>query len=451
VENWLRKTYWNAFTLWHVRDEARLPYRRLEETLALQNRRVRTVVAHAYETVPYYREVMNRIGLRPGDFHTADDLARLPPLTSEQVARAPEQFLSCRYANKYGVVLHSSGTSGLNKSLYYDPAALFLALAHGHRQRIVLAHFTGRKFGYRELVVARSDSVGARLRNFYESFSWAPRRVDLTRGRLPPGTSSLADDIARLNAFRPDAIQGYGSYLGAIFRWAWTHKLAIFRPKVVVYGADHMPDADRLLIEHEFGVPVISFYQAAEALRIAFQCERRQGFHINLDHVAVRVVDKDGGSVAPGETGEIVISNLTNKAMVLLNYKLGDMVTLGTAPCPCGRTLPTIERLEGRADDLVVLPGGRFLYSLADLQELEMTPGLVQMQFIQEDLRRFVLRVIYVGETEWGQVRQRLDTALRTLHGSDIALTIERVEAIPPEPGGKVRAVISRYRPSDHA
>ena len=126
-----------------------------------------------------------------------------------------------------------------------------------------------------------------------------------------------------------------------------------------MYGADRLSDADRLLIETEFGVPVLSTYQAVEALRIAFQCERRHVFHMSLDQVAVRVVDANGKALGPGSTGEIVISNLTNRATVLLNYKLGDVVTLGGSPCPCGRSLPTIERIEGRADDLIVLPGGQ--------------------------------------------------------------------------------------------
>lgn len=78
MANWLRKAYWNTFTLWHVRNEKRFPYRPLDEIFALQNRRVRAMVAHAYATVPHYREVMDGVGLRPDDVRTADDLARLP-------------------------------------------------------------------------------------------------------------------------------------------------------------------------------------------------------------------------------------------------------------------------------------------------------------------------------------------------------------------------------------
>jgi len=363
MANWLTKAYWNAFTVWHARGEARLPYLPPERLQAIQNRRVRAIVAHAYATVPYYRRVLDEAGLRPGDFQTADDLARLPILTGKQLVAAPAQFLSTRYADGRSFPVQSSGTSGYAKTIRYDPAALFLTLACGHRQRVVLAQFVGRTFGYREMNVIRPGNVGAQMRAFYEARSWVPRRMDFQRRVLAPA-HSCADNIAQINTFAPDVLLGYGSYIGLIYRWAWEHNAPIRRPRLIWYSSDQMPDPDRRLIEDEFGVPVVSTYQAIEALRLAFQCEHRQGWHINLDQVAVRVVDEAGNPAGPGGTGEIVISNLINRATVLLNYRLGDVVTLGRSPCPCGRTLPTIERIAGRADDLVIRPGGRVVHGL---------------------------------------------------------------------------------------
>src|SRR5450756_2294585 len=102
MSHWLAKGYWNAFTLWHALDEARLPYRLMDELTAIQNRRVQRMVAHAYATVPYYRDVMDAAGWRPEDFQTAADLTRLPVITSAQVAAAPERFLSRQYATRLG-------------------------------------------------------------------------------------------------------------------------------------------------------------------------------------------------------------------------------------------------------------------------------------------------------------------------------------------------------------
>ncbi|MGH9958039.1 MAG: hypothetical protein ACREBC_13055, partial [Pyrinomonadaceae bacterium] len=293
MASWLRKAYWNAFTLWHVRGESGCPYRPLEALSAIQNRRIKAIVAHAYETVPHYRKIMDEARLRPRDFHTADDLARLPIVTGKDLALEPRRFLSSRYTNGESLKLQSSGTSGFAKEIFYDPAALFLALAHGHRQRLVLARFVGRKFGYREMKLARAASVSFQIRDFYESHSWVPRKVDLKRSAASP-SDRFEDTVARCNEFKPDILRGYGSHLGALFRWAWEKNLHLFRPKVIIYGADRMPDVDRRLIETEFGVPVVSMYQAAESLRIGFQCERREGFHLSRDHAAVRVVDAEG-------------------------------------------------------------------------------------------------------------------------------------------------------------
>lgn len=309
--------------MWHVRHEGKLPYLPLEKIVAIQNRRVRATVAHAYETVPYYREVMDQTGLRPSDFHTADDLAQLPLLTSRQVAQTPERFVSRRYIRGLGLQIYSSGTSGHAKNIHYDPAALFLALAHGHRQRRVLAHFVGQTFSYREAVVAVETTVSTKIREFYESHSWTPRSIDLSRALIVLGKTSFAETITQLNAFQPEVIRGYGSALGAIYRWAWEHNAPIVRPKALVYGADHMAAADRQLIETTYGVPVLSNYQAVEALRIAFQCEYRAGFHLSLDAVAVRLIDDNGKTVGPGNSGHLILSNLTNRATVLLNYRLG--------------------------------------------------------------------------------------------------------------------------------
>ena len=133
----LTRAYWNAFTLWHARTEGRLPYRPLQEIVAVQTRRLKSMVEHAYANVPHYRDAMNRTGLRPGDVRRADDLALLPLISGGDLAADPERFTSSRHAPAHALPLHSSGTSGRVKVVRYDHAALFMALAHGHRQRVV--------------------------------------------------------------------------------------------------------------------------------------------------------------------------------------------------------------------------------------------------------------------------------------------------------------------------
>jgi phenylacetate-CoA ligase len=386
---------------------------------------------------------MDAAHLQPRDFRGADDLARLPLLAGGDLARDPLRFLSRRWANGRALELRSSGTSGYAKRIFYDAAGLFLSLAHGHRQRHVLARFVGRTHGYREMHLVRDRSVAHQLREFYESRSWVPRRVDLERSRASP-EEAFPDTIARINAYRPDVVRGYGAHVGALFRFAANHRLPLHRPKCVAYGADRMVEADRVIIEREFGAPVISTYQAAEALRIGFQCEERKAFHLSIDDTAVRVIDAGGKPIPPGGQGAIVISNLVNRASVVLNYRLGDIVTVSAERCPCGRTLPTIEAIDGRAEDFVVHGDGRRLHGLVVLAPLLRVAGVVQLQLIQEEPRRFVLRVVCAPQSAWVSICRDLEAAMRSVLGASIAVDIERADTITPEASGKVRSVISR-------
>jgi phenylacetate-CoA ligase len=447
VSGGLVRAYWSASTFLKARGEDRLPYRPLGEILARQARRAQVMAAHAWATVPHYRDTMMELGLRPADVRSADDLAALPLVSGRELAGAPQRFYSSRYDEATTLTLHSSGTNGRAKAVRYDRAALFEALAHGQRQRAVLAHFTGKRTAYREMSVIRAESVATQMRRFYETHAWVPRSMDVQRCILPLELP-FDEMLRRINEFRPDLLAGYGSHLGALLRWAWEQGRNLHRPRVIWYGADAMPLADRELIENRLGVPVLSTYQADEALRIGFQCERREGFHLSLDDVAVRVVKPDGSPAGPGEQGEIVISNLSNRATVLLNYRLGDVVTLPTAPCACGRTLPTIERIAGRADDLVVLPDGQSRHSLLFLAPLHAVPGVVQVQLVQETLGALSVLVVCDPSGHWPSIKDSVEQLARRLLGEGMAVSASRVAEIPREPSGKTRAVISHCRPA---
>ncbi len=439
------KPYWNAFLAWHTALGVRLLDRPLEKVIAVQSRRVRSLVQYAYRHVTHYRDSMDRLGLRPGDFRTAEDLERLPVVSREELLDAPHRFIGTGYGGGKGLVLRSSGTSGRARTIVYDSRALFVALANSYRQRQALGCMVGKSFGYREVDLSRANSLGAQLRTFYERHSWMPSGLDLRR-RIILASEPFETIREELNQFQPEVLRGYGSQIGAFFRWLHERELTLVPLKAVHYGGDRMAEADRRLIENEFRTPVYSTYQASEALLIAYQCKYRQGFHISLDQVVVRVIDRQGQTIAPGGTGEIVLTNLTNRATVLINIKLGDVVKLGEGACACGCPLPVLDRIEGRADDLIVAPGGSLLHPMNTLPPLQAVPGVVQVQVVQEELRRFHLRVVCSKGTEWDRTRALLVEAFYSILGRDVEFQVERVERLTPEPGGKVRGVISQCR-----
>jgi phenylacetate-CoA ligase len=440
-----QRLFWSGYTAWYARQDATLPYWSPERLQALQDRRVRHIARYAYQTVPYYRELFDRERVSPDDIRSADDLRRLPIVESSELTLAPDRFVSSRFRREQGVELHSSGVSGNAKKVYWDPAGLFQTLASKHRYRQVLRHYVGATYGYREMSVSNPLNVGVALRDFYTRYAWFPPGVEFERERALV-TESFDDILGQINAFKPDVLGGSGVTLGALYRYALQRQIPVFRPKLIRYGASTMPAHDRALIESEFGVPVISSYQSAEMLRIAYQCERREGFHICTDQVAHRVVDEAGRDVAPGETGRIVLTCLVNRATVLLNYALGDLVEQGEGACPCGRTLPVINALQGRAFDLIVLPKGQRVHADVLFKTFAHSERLIQTQLEQFALDRYTLRVVSDGVVPWPELQTAIDRQLRQTIAEDIELTIEPCEFIAIGATGKIKACISHVQ-----
>jgi len=151
-----------------------------------------------------------------------------------------------------------------------------------------------------------------------------------------------------------------------------------------------------------------------------------------------------GLRIRPGERGALVLSNLTNRATVVLNYLLGDMATLATGACPCGRTLPLIESIDGRLTDLIARPGGSVVHSMSIVSPLLGVPGVRQVQIIQEDMLEFRVRVVW-AQGEPGNGEDLRAVMLRVL-GAGIRVQVEPVDRIEMEQSGKVKTVISKVR-----
>jgi phenylacetate-CoA ligase len=204
-----------------------------------------------------------------------------------------------------------------------------------------------------------------------------------------------------------------------------------------MYMAEALPHGARELIEGEFGVPVMSRYSAAEAFKIGFYCEERTGFHLHEDLAHVRIRD-----------GEIVLSNLVNRATVLLNYPIGDVGSVSDEPCPCGRTFRLLSELEGRVEDVLPLADGRFVHPRAVWQVFMNDPDVLQYQLVQHEPRRFSLELATVDDDGYRRALDRALPELEHLLRPAPAIEPRRRERLEHRAGGKFRPVASLCGPS---
>ena len=229
-------------------------------------------------------------------------------------------------------------------------------------------------------------------------------------------------NIPLINAFKPDVIHSYGSYLEVLFARLLATGEAFHRPKAVGFGGDGLSDSARKLIMDHFGIPAFSVYSSVEAPSIAFECGEHRGLHINEDIYPLRIVDASGRSLPPGEYGEVVVSNLVNRTMVLLNYRLGDLATLLPDPCPCGRSLRLMSFPEGRKDDWLELPTGEPVHPSLVYPLLRDEEGVLQYQLVQETPSDFHVSLVAKASCNRPETEARLAAKFGRVFGEKTRL-----------------------------
>jgi phenylacetate-CoA ligase len=425
---------------YHLRGQARYPFKPLAAIQADQAHRVRRMVAYAYRYVPYYRETIDRLGLAPTDFQSADDLAKLPLLEREQLQRDPEYFASAAPLLARCLPLRSGGSSGAPCTVYHDLRSLYQYAAHGARARAVISPLLGKSMGYRKTVILGSWTPV--MQQFYRDRTLLPPGVALHRQQL--SLLNLPEtNIPLINEFRPDVIHSCGSYLAMLFRHLQVTREPFHQPRALLYTSDGLPEPARGLIEGEFGIPVFSIYEATEASNIGFECEQHTGLHLNIDLCPLRIVDADRRTVPDGESGDVVISNLINRGTVLLNYRLGDIAAFLPRPCPCGRSLPLLSQVHGRSDDWSELASGQIVHPEAVNQIFTHEEHLWQYQVVQLATTHFSVALVTTSQCNRQETRERIAAQFAGLFGGEITVDIRFVESLERTGAGKVRPVIS--------
>src|SRR5262249_4336617 len=142
------------------------------------------------------------------------------------------------------------------------------------------------------------------------------------------------------------------------------------RPHGIISTAMLLHDWQRSVIEHVFKCSVTNRYGCEEVSLIASECEEHNGLHVNADSVYTEVP----------ANGKLLVTDLTNRAMPLIRYQIGDVVVPSNRCCKCGRGLPLIERVEGREADYVVTPGGRLISGISLTENFALLiPGTAQV------------------------------------------------------------------------
>ncbi len=407
-----------------------------EELRAYQESRLGVIVRHAYDTVPYYRDLFDRLRLVPADIRSIEDLAKLPVLTRSELAANAERMLSRAADRKTLRSGSTSGTSGSPLTVYWDRSTVIMNNACYMRAR----RWAGAPFGARYATITGRALVPIRQRRppFWRH---NPAWNQVMFSSLHLSEANLAHYVLALRDFGVEALEAYPTSAYILARYLEARNEHLPLRAVMTTGEPLFPE-ERRVIEERFRTSVFDQYAEAERVVFTCECERHEGHHIYEEYGITELLDDAGAPVPAGTRGRITGTTLHNTAMPLLRYTFGDVGTLSTRTCSCGRTLGLLDGLTSRDEDILVAPGGRLIPPIMVSWAPRIVEGVSDWQLVQhrqdEIVARFVVdRPLTETDREW------LTTYFAGRLGPEVRVVIEQVDEIPLSSRGKHRRVVS--------
>lgn len=322
-----------------------------DERAALQSERLRLLVKYVYHNVPFYRNKMQTMDIRPDDIRTIEDITKLP-FTTKQDLRDNYPFGLQAAPQSEIVRIHaSSGTTG--KATIVGYTRKDIGVWSESFSRCLAA------FG-----VNRDDifSVAYGYGLFTGGLGAHYGVENLGATVLPASTGNTEKHLRLISDLGVTGIACTPSY--ALYLADTMDKIGIrkedLKLRVGAFGAEPWTEHMRQEIESRLGLKAYNIYGLSEITGpgVSYECEMQHGSHISEDHFFPELINPDTlEPVADGEVGELVFTTLSKEGMPLLRYRTKDLTTLDHTPCQCGRTNVRMGRILGRSDDMLIIRG----------------------------------------------------------------------------------------------
>jgi phenylacetate-CoA ligase len=412
---------------------------------ARQEKLLADLLVHAVTRVPFFRE--RAAGLTP-EAIAADPFGSLqsfPILEREDVKDRSDDLI---VDLGRGIVNeHTSGSTCMPLAFVRDHPSIAASSAG----TLLAFDWAGFRRGDRRV------RIWGHRRDIAEKNTRLVRIINMLHDRTILDSYDVDDAGMRryvrfLNDRPPVTIEATPTPVFNIAQFAERHGLALPRPRAIIIGGAPVPDEMRETIERAFGCPVFVHYGDRECGLIAAECDRHDGMHILGDSTMLEVVDDDGKPLPNGEDGNILATHFWNHTLPFIRYRTGDIGSLSTRTCDCGRVYPLLEPVLGRSAQCFVKPDGSLVIPqvfFGALYRHHGTPDVRKWQIVQEAINHVVLR--FVPEPGTGgysaEAREGITAWIRRYMGPECRVDFVIEDDIEPAASRKYFYAVSKlYR-----
>lgn len=404
----------------------------------LQNEKLQRMIRHAYDTVPYYRELLDGCRLVPDDIRCIEDLPKLPILTKQTIKdNFPDKMRSSAYDPSRLIVGKSSGSTGEPLKYYLTATEKAFKWACLYR----MWRWAGYDFGKRYVNFTVIAQVAFRGVPFIEKIERSATRVLILQAK-DMNAENVGDFARQIQDFHPVLIKGHPSTCYYMARYMADHDMKFTGIDATICNGETLVTAVRELIEDRFGCGVWDTY-GSEGIETACQCSPRRMHHISAEAVVAEVVDAQGKPVPLGTEGRLIVTALDKWAMPFIRYDTQDVASMTDKQCECGRGLPLLASVKGRMVDMGLSPSGKLLSVYAFTPLFATTPGIDAWQVVQESPSELSVRIVPAASFDAATVGV-VEKSIRDYAGVDVDVKISMVDEIPLTPSGKRRFFISK-------
>lgn len=394
-----------------------------------QNKRLASLIEHAYTNVPYYRQVFEEHGLKPSDVQTISDLPKMPFLTSDIIKNRWNDFVATNVSPFQREMSHTSGSTGPALHFYFDKTTIPVERAQAMRHLLWLGYERGDI-----IAVIKSQPLSTTGKMFKYLSGAKELRISLAT----PSKENLKQIFDILRDYRPAFIRGWPSSIYAIAQWIAETRHKLPPPKYIVTSSENLYPYMKKRIEECFGAPVVDGYGQSEFVAYALQCSYARAYHVQMETAVVEFIPYKGNFC------EIVGTCLWNTAMPFIRYKTGDLAIIGNETCPCGRASDSFVEVVGRTSDIIFRDEKSGEISYLSLCSFYNAEQIREVQILIEEDSGVKVKIVPRGDIPNAlelQIKKEISECLNT---SEQKVTVERVDHIPPADSGKRPLVVGR-------
>lgn len=426
-----------------------------KELYDLQSKKLRLLVEHCYNNVPYYKRVFDDLGLTPDDIQSREDLSKIPILTKQIIKENFDDLISLDAGSRQMFDGSTGGSTGTPMRFKEDVNSWNSLRALNFRGWSWAGFQVGEKlFTLAGNSLVKKNTKGRKWleKNLYDRLIMRNEKHNCTD--ITP--NALKGYYKSMMKYKPAALRGYASSLYFFAKYIEQNHLSVCPIKVIFTTGEKLQPQYRYKIQQVFHAPVFDGYGASDGGVSAHECYMHEGLHIGEEHCIIEIVNNEGVVVPDGEIGHVVSTDLNNYVFPFLRYKVGDLAFIKSSLCSCGRKHRLLGEVIGREGRAIYNKQGRPFSSIVldNMMFKDLDIHTEECQRLYERMEQFQIRQDKKGDLtiliKPVNPNEKLSTFSYIIDNfqsffPDSIIELKFVDSIPPLPSGKEDYCYSEY------